>query len=238
MDSGLHQKGLIVLLAVLAVQLTVQAQSLTNQSEQTLTQQQWRDSLTNINRQIATQSWSTDLHLRKAAINLELQQWQYAIDEYGLVLEHQPQNPAALFYRAYAATHLRHYDVARRDYEELLRIFPTHTEARLSLAYTLQQMGRKTEAMDQLNMVVEMRPDSAVVYAARASLEQELKQYEAAIYDWQQAVRLEPNNSDYVVSLVELLLSEGRKSEARRILDDAVKRGIPRGLLHQWYLRC
>ena len=61
MDRRLYQKG-VVLLVVLLCQLTMQAQN----------NQQWRDSLTVLNRMIDTQPWSTDLHLRKAAVNLEL----------------------------------------------------------------------------------------------------------------------------------------------------------------------
>ena len=52
-------------------------------------QENWRDTLTAINKQIAQSPWSTDLHLRKANANLQLKQWQYAIDEYGLVLQHE-----------------------------------------------------------------------------------------------------------------------------------------------------
>lgn len=253
MDSRLYCKSIAVV-AVLFVatwsQQTgqVQAQSVERQAQtqpverqaQTKAQQSpnWRDSLAVLNKQIASQPWSTDLHLRKAAVNLQLQQWQYAIDEYGLVLQHQVQNPAALFYRAYAATHLRHYEAARHDYETFISLFPTHAEARISLAFVLQQMGRQTEALDQLNLVVELQPDSAVSYATRAALERDLKQYEAALYDWQQAIRLAPQNADYVASRVELLLQEKRTSEALRELDDAVSRGVPRGLLHQWYARC
>lgn len=200
--------------------------------------QNWRDSLSVLNRQIAAStSWNTDLHLRKAAVNLELQQWQYAIDEYSLILQHQVQNPAALFYRAYAATHLRHYEAARHDYETFISLFPEHAEARLSLSYVLQQLGRKTEALDQLNIVVEMQPDSAVSYVSRAALEQDLQQYDAALYDWQQAIALQPLNADYVASRVDLLLRLRRKAEARRDLDAAVRRGIPQGLLRPYYLR-
>jgi tetratricopeptide (TPR) repeat protein len=202
---------------------------------QQLHAQNWRDSLSVLNKQIAASSWDTDLHLRKAAVHLELYQWQYAIDEYSLVLEHQVQNPAALFYRAYAATHLRHYEAARHDYETFLGLFPHHAEARMSLSYVLQQMGRQTEALDQLNTVVELQPDSAISYATRAALEQDLQQYDAALYDWQQAIQLEPQNADYVASRVDLLLRLRRNKEARRDLDAAVRRGLPRGLLRIYY---
>ena len=50
------------------------------------TARQWRDSLTALNRLIDNQPQSTDLRLKKAAVNIELEQWEYAIEEYGRVL--------------------------------------------------------------------------------------------------------------------------------------------------------
>ncbi len=242
MDSRLYQKGLghrtlrlctpsalrfAVLFAALLSQLTLQAQR--------TEQQRWRDSLTVLNKLIAESSWSTDLHLRKATANLELKQWQYAVDEYGLVLQKEPRNPAALFYRAYANTHLRRFDLARNDLNDLLVFLPRHFEARLSLAVILQQMGRKQEALDQLNQTIEMHADSAVAYAARANLEREMKQDDAALYDWQRAEQLSPLDPRYVASHADLLIVLERREEARRVLDDAVRRGIPKGMLLEWY---
>ena len=223
MDCRLYRKGLVLLLVAVLPQLTIHAQ------------ENWRDSLTAINKQIAQSSWSTDLHLRKANANLQLKQWQYAVDEYSLVLQKEPHNPAALFYRAYANTHLRRFDLSRNDLNDLLAIVPTHFEARLSLAVVLQQLGRKQEALDMLNQTIQLHADSAVAYAARANLERDLKQDEVALYDWQRAEQLSPRDPTYVVSHVDLLLVLGRKSEARRVLDAAVKRGIARGMLAEWY---
>ena len=191
-----------------------------------------------LNQQIATQPWSTDLHLRKAAANLQLKQWQYAIDEYAQVLQKDPRNPAALFYRAYANTHLRRFDLARNDLNDLLIIAPNHFEARLSLAVILQQIGKKQEALDQLNQTIQQHADSAVAYAARANIERQLKQDDAALYDWERAEQLAPRDPTYVVSHVDLLLVLERRTEARKVLDAAVKRGIPRGMLLEWYEKC
>lgn len=200
--------------------------------------QNWRDTLTILNKQIASQPWSTDLHLRKAAANLELQQWQYAIDEYRQVLQKEPHNPAALFYRAYASTHLRRYVEARNDYETLLLFIPRHLQARLSLAYVLQKMGHGQQALDQLNQAVELHADSAVAYATRAALEDELKLIDAAVYDWQQASSLDAQNADYVASYADLLIRLGRRRQAREVLDRGVRSGISRGDLQQWYNQC
>ena len=205
---------------------------------QTMDSQYWRDSLKVLNKQIDTSPWSIDLHLRKAAINLELNQWQYAIEEYALVLQHEPRNPAALFYRAYANTHMRRFDLARNDLNDLLVFLPRHFEARLSLAVVLQQLGRKQEALDELNQTIEMHADSAVAYAARANLERQMKLDEAALYDWQRAEQLSPKDPTYVVSHADLLRVLERREEARRVLDEAVKRGIPKGMLLEWYDKC
>lgn len=200
--------------------------------------QNWRDSLTVLNKQIATSPWSTDLHLRKAAVNLELKQWQYAVEEYALVLKREPNNPAALFYRAYANTHLRRFDLARNDLNDLLAYLPRHFEGRLSLAVVLQQMGRKQEALDELNQTIQMHADSAVAYAARANLERQMKHDDAALYDWERAEQLDPKDPTFVVSHVDLLLVLERREEARRVLDAAVTRGIPKGMLLEWYDKC
>lgn len=200
--------------------------------------QNWRDTLTVLNKQIAQSEWSTDLHLRKANANLQLKQWQYAVDEYALVLQHEARNPAALFYRAYAYTHMRRFDLARNDLNDLLILLPRHFEARLSLAVVLQQLGRKQEAIDHLNQSIQQCPDSAVSYAARANLERDMKQDEAALYDWQKAEELSPKDPTYVVSHVDLLLVLERRKEARCVLDAAVSRGVPRGMLLEWYNKC
>ena len=199
--------------------------------------QSWRDSLAVLNKQIAGHPWSTELHLRKAAVNLELGQWEYAADEYGLVLQHEPGNLSALYYRAFANGQLRRYDLARSDYEDVLAVVPTNFEARMGLAYILQKTNHRTEAMNQLNQLVEQHPDSAIAYAARAMLERDLQQYDAALYDWEQAMRHAPDNADYLVSRVDILILQGRDDDAKRLLDDAVRRGVPRGLLREWYER-
>ena len=207
-------------------------------SQQTVKAQNWRDTLSVLSRQIAKSSWSIDLHLRKANANLQLAQWQYAVDEYTLILQHDTQNPAALFYRAYANTHLRRFQLSKNDLTLLLSLFPRHYEARLSLAIVLEQLGQRQEALDQLNQTIEQHADSASAYAARANMERRMKQDEAALYDWQRAEQLSPRDPLFVVSHVDLLLVLERRKEARRVLDAAVDRGIPRGMLKEWYDKC
>ena len=83
MDCKLYQKRLILAIGSCLLAIGIQGQ----------TNQQWRDSLNAINKQIAQSPYSVSLHLRKAAINLELQQWEFAVDEYKTILRHEkPMN--------------------------------------------------------------------------------------------------------------------------------------------------
>ena len=201
-------------------------------------QNEWRDSLETLTRQIALAPSSVELRLRKAAVNMQLQQWEYAINEYTDILLQQPDNLSALYFRAFARNNLRRYEPARSDYESVLKLAPYNFEARLGLAYTLVMLGKQTDAMEQMNRLVEQHPDSAMAYAARAGLERDQRQYAPSLFDWGEAMRLAPDNADYAVSKADVLLLMGKKREAKAVLDEQVKRGVARGALREWYAKC
>lgn len=199
--------------------------------------QEWRDSLETLSASLKKNPDNIDLRLRKAEADIQLERWDYALAEYGRILRADERNLAALFFRAYVHEKQKHYDLAKVDYDAFLAIEPVHLEAHLGLAHVLQKMGRKSDTVDELNHIVQMFPDSADAYAARAAYETELQQYEVAVYDWGEAVRRRPEHADYTVSMVDVLLRLGRKREAREALDALVLKGTPRGVLKEWYDR-
>ena len=202
------------------------------------TRQEWRDSLEMLNAKIGKDPNNLNLHLLKAETNINLEQWDYALAEYGKILHADEKNLAALYFRAYVHMQQKHYDLARVDYESFLLLEPEHFEARLGLAHVLQKLGRKTETTDELNRLIQMFPDSADAYAARAAYETELKQSDIALYDWDEAIRRKPLNSGFVVSKADILIKLYRMDEARKELNAAIKRGVPRYALKEWLDKC
>ena len=85
-------KKLITIITLLFCALGINAQSA----------KQWRDSLEVLSRALDLNPSSIDLRLKKAAIEIELERYNYAIEEYSLVLKKDPRNLAALFYRAFS----------------------------------------------------------------------------------------------------------------------------------------
>ena len=133
------------------------------------TRQEWRDSLERLSTDLRQAPDNIDLRLRKAEADIQLERWDYALAEYGRILRADEKNLAALFFRAYVHERQKHYGQAKADYDAFLAIEPLHLEARLGLAHVLQKMGRKSDTMDELNHIVQMFPDSADAYAARAA---------------------------------------------------------------------
>lgn len=181
---------------------------------------------------------SVDLRLKKASLNLQLEQWAFAMDEYDLILRRDPYNLAALFYRAYTNEKLHRYKFARLDYENLLTIVPGHFEGQLGLALLNQKDKHYTEALDQINRLVSQYPDSAVAYAARAGIEHEQGMAALAAFDYAEAIKRDPANREYRIDRIEALIDDKKKNEARHELDDLVKMGMPKAMLLDLYKRC
>ena len=199
------------------------------------TQKEWRDSLSVLNRQIMSSAYSSDLYLRKAAVNLELEQWDYAIETYNDILRREPSNPAALFYRGYAHGKQRRYELAANDYRSFLKVAPENVDGMLALAFICIKQGKKKEAMDNYNRIIEIFPDHSVAYASRALLESQDGFLDAALMDWEKAIEYDSNNIDYIVSKAELLIRMNRKKDARLELDTAVRMGASRGQLREYF---
>ena len=226
-----------MLLVVLLTWLTaIVAQNLAT-TEPVSTVQELKESLRRATNEMEYHPDSVELRLRKAALNMQLEQWQVAKDEYDEVLRLQAGNLTALYFRAYANERLRRYSFARLDYEELLRLVPGNFNAMLGLALLNQKDRHLTEAADQLSLMVSMFPDSAVVYAARANLERERGQLDPADYDYSEALRLEPENRDWLLAHVDVLLALGRRNDARAKLDRLVALGVARTALEEYYRR-
>ncbi len=180
---------------------------------------------------------SVDLRLRKASWYIQLEEWQSAKNEYDFVLRHNPANIAALYYRAYANERLGRYKFSRLDYQNLLTIVPGNFEARLGLALLNEKDKHYTEALDGMNQLVDAYPDSAVIWAARAGIENERGMLELAEYDYGKAISLDPNNNDFILSRADLRIRLGEFQDALQDLDSLVKLGTPRAALKEWYAK-
>ncbi len=83
-----------------------------------------RDSLAHATDILAYHPDSIDLRLKKAAWNIQLEQWNYAKDDPDKVLYLNNTNIAGLFYRAFVNEKLNRFNFARLDYRNLPVLVP------------------------------------------------------------------------------------------------------------------
>lgn len=193
-----------------------------------------RDSLKQAVDRLAYYPDSTDLRLKKAAFNIRLEQWQYALEEYDFILARDKYNPAALFYRAYVNEKLSRNNFARVDYERLLAIVPGHFEGQLGLALLNQKDKRFTDALDQINRLVDQYPDNAIVYAARAGIEREQGMLALAKFDYEEAMKRDSENLDYALDYIDVLISNGEIVQARKELIALQKKRVPQASIKRY----
>jgi len=59
-----------------------------------------------------------------------------------------------------------------------------------------------------------------------------------ALFDWEEAMKREPRNLEFLVSRVDVLLTLKRHEDAWALLNDALRRGVPRAALKEWIDKC
>ena len=197
-----------------------------------------RDSLELATQMLNKYPTNIDLRLKKASWNLLLEQWDYALREYDIILANDSDNVAALYYRAFVNEKKHRYKYAKKDYLTMLKLVPGNFNGLLGLALLEQKDMHYTQAMDHINRLIQLYPEHPVAYAARAGMELERGLLEPAEYDYSEAMRLDPDNTDYVINRVDVRIRLGNKAGAKRDLDLLVDKGIPKPSLKELYDKC
>ena len=216
----------IIIVLMLVASLTANAQH-----------NELRDSLNHTTAELDQHPDSIGLLLKCAGWKVMLEQWQSAKNDYDRVLRLEPDNPSALYYRAYVNERLGRYNFARLDYNNLLRIVPGNFEAQLGLALLNEKDKHYTEALDGINRLIEQYPDNPIGYAARGGIEAERKMFMLAEYDFTEAIVRSPDSQDYILQRIEVYIQQRKFSQAKRDLDLLVKRGVSKPALKEFYDR-
>lgn len=185
--------------------------------------------------------------LDRAALYLELGESEPARIDYSLVLDIQPDNTEALRMRAYIYTEAGDYKSARADYDHLLRLQSADYNGRLGLAMLCQKEGKLKEALAILDGMVDEKsegtslqtaPAHAVIYVARAGIQQELGNLPMALMDLEEAIRLDSSRPEAYLMRGQIQLSRGKKKEARADFEKALELGMPAADIEELLLQC
>ncbi len=180
-----------------------------------------------------------DARVARAEANLQLGYASEAAADAQLVLDSHAQDDVsasmferARFVRAASRYELRLYPDAHADLQTILRDSPQNENAQLLDALCLYQMGQPREALNRLNLIVSANPESIDALSTRANVETSLGMHALARADYDRLLSLQPNESAYYIERAKSLLQLGEKKLARNDLEQAIKLGVPQGMVH------
>ncbi len=114
-----------------------------------------------------------------------------AIDVCGSIIEEMPTDAEAYYVRGLARA-LMEQSGTLHDFVTAADLDETLVEARIERARIYQTRGRLEDALEQLTEAVEVVPDFAVGYLARAHIRFEMKDFEASVRDCDRALEINP----------------------------------------------
>ena len=115
-----------------------------------------------------------------------------ALQSYEAALAVDPDNVDAHF--CLGVLYDRHdmFDEAAQQYQQVLDRDPVHRKAVFNLGRLHIQTGNNVKAMELLQLLITLAPDHADAWYAIGALYEELGRIDAALYAWQQSLKLNP----------------------------------------------
>lgn len=154
---------------------------------------------------------------------LRTQQKRYdeAVDYFHKAIRYKPRYAIPHFNLAKLYEELGRDQQAEIEYRVALDLYPLHLDARNHLAQSYHRAGRIAEAEQQFLISVRNRPNDGG-YTGLGQIRLARRQYAEAQAAFQQAVELNPFNSDARFGLAEVLTAEGRYAEAMREYEEGL----------------
>lgn len=175
---------------------------------------------------------------QRAGLYLDKGEKGRAMLDFSAILNEQPDHEQALLGRAYLRMQQNMFQEARLDFDGLLLNHPQNKQGELGFAILCQKQGRFQEAADRFARLIERYPGDPSLYEARGNMEREAKWYELALIDYEEAGRISKNDPVYTVMQALVYLDQNKKTSARRMLDRAVRAGMTKAQLEEYYSQC
>ena len=161
--------------------------------------------------------------LVQAELYSQQKQYEKAFNLLTEALVDSPDQKELLYTRALIAERINKPDIVEADLKKILAMDPDNVEALNALGYTLlNKPDRYAEAEKYLQQALRLEPDEAVIIDSYGWLQFKLGNTEKALDYLQQAYEKQQEN-EIAAHLAEVLWALGRKDEAKKIFNKAIK---------------
>ncbi len=163
------------------------------------------------------------LLLVQAELYSQQKQYDKAFNLLSDALLEFPDQKELLYTRALMAERVNKPDIVETDLKKILAMEPDNVEALNALGYTLlNNPGRYAEAQQYLQQALSLQPDAAVILDSYGWLQFKLGNKEIALEYLQKAFDKQQEN-EIAAHLAEVLWSLGKKDQARKVFNKAIK---------------
>lgn len=146
-------------------------------------------------RQLGFFGTSLRWRLKRARAYEQLGRYHQALDDYHMCILFQPDQPVLREARAALYLSTNHLGAALRECDTLLQLFPSY-DCYATRGRVLTRLCRRAEAIADFDRAVARRPDEPGGYWGRAQVYSATRNWEAAVSDYEQVVRLDPTNRE------------------------------------------
>ncbi|MGZ5586088.1 MAG: tetratricopeptide repeat protein [Methylobacter sp.] len=162
--------------------------------------------------------------LMQAGLYSQQEQYEKAFKLLTDALAAQPDQRDLLYTRALTAARIKKLDVLESDLKKILAKYPDDAEALNALGYSLlDNADRYLDAEKYLQHALKLQPNEAVIMDSFGWLQFKLGRFDQSL-DYLERAYAKQEESEIAAHLAEVLWALGRKEEARKIFNKAVKK--------------
>lgn len=154
-----------------------------------------------------------------------------ALQDLNKAIELDPRNAVSYRNRGWICIELRKFDQAVADLSEAIRIKPNFASAYSHRAWAHGALGNREQELSDANKALALNPDDSIAYNQRANVWIVKEQFEQAIADYTNAIRL----GGAEVTFTNRGSAYSRKGDYRQALadfDEAIRRNPAYGRAH------
>ena len=166
----------------------------------------------------------------RGAIHAERKNFTYAIRDYNKSIELKPAFALAYYRRATVHRACNRLDDAVRDFDQAIELQPDFADAYWERGRVRFHRQQLREAFSDLDYAITLKP-VPVGYHYRAMIRHVLKQYDAALADYDRAIELNPKFADAYWSKAETLLVQGNYAEGWKLYEHRLRTRGARNML-------
>lgn len=155
--------------------------------------------------------------------HIEIEDYPLAISYFDSALVHSENNPDILTSRALAKEKSGEYVLAIADYKKALEIDPYHILAKYNLSLLVANHYSEMNLKDSLTKIISNEPIVSYPFAQRGFLNFNQNRYKEALDDFSIALKLEPDNSEYLLNRARTYIKLNELEKADKDLTSALE---------------